>query len=429
MKTPIWFQYPRFEWQNRQAVIIGGGLAGSQMCWHLRQAGWQVTLLERHAGLASEASGNPAGVISPKMTAKASPGEDFYRNSFHYTQTILKKLERQGIKIRYNLCGVLQLTHNERELKRWHELKARHLGEDFIQLLDEKQSSQVAGIELPFKSSYFPEGGWINPADYANALCSEWREETAGAQAGCKIIKQTQIISLQKNGKQWQLVDSAHNLIAQAEVVIIANGKDLHGFAQSAFLPGVPVAGQTTFAEASDYSKHLKTVIGHEGYLTPALHSDCSQQPVHIFGATFERDCSAPQIRAESDRQNYDSLQNYLPEFAHSLGQRSSAHVAVRMTTPDRFPYVGALPHKAFYEENYHDLHQGKKWKKYPQAKYQQGLFVLGGLGSRGVISSAYCAKALCELLENKAASENTQKVLNNCHPARFIIRKLIRKQ
>ncbi|WVV48763.1 FAD-dependent oxidoreductase [Pseudomonas sp. NA13] len=39
--------------------MIGGGLAGCASAASLAARGWQVTLLERHAGLAEEASGNP----------------------------------------------------------------------------------------------------------------------------------------------------------------------------------------------------------------------------------------------------------------------------------------------------------------------------------------------------------------------------------
>jgi tRNA 5-methylaminomethyl-2-thiouridine biosynthesis bifunctional protein len=104
-----------------------------------------------------------------------------------------------------------------------------------------------------------------------------------------------------------------------------------------------------------------------------------------------------------------------------------SAHTAVRMTTPDRYPYMGALPDPDFYAENYHDLHQGKQWKEYPPAKYQSGLFVLGGLGSRGVITSGFCAKILSDLIENKLESSFFTQVLQSCHPARYIIKNLKR--
>ena len=115
----------------------------------------------------------------------------------------------------------------------------------------------------------------------------------------------------------------------------------------------------------------------------------------------------------------------YLPELAESLTTTSSAHTAVRLTTPDRFPYVGGIPKLSFYKENYADLHQGKQWKTYPTAEYEEGLFVLGGLGSRGLISSGYCATFLVDLITNSNATPEATQLLSNCHPARFIIKNL----
>ena len=319
--------------------------------------------------------------------------------------------------------------------KRWDALSQRAFSNDFLQLLDEAETSQQAGIDLPYKSSYFPQAGWIKPVSFCHALSDH---------PNCKIIVETEALSLEKecgkasmensekkNGDKthnWHILDKNKKTIAQAEAVIICNGRDLFNFEQSSFLPHMPVAGQTTFANAnaspSNNSQKLKTVIGHEGYLAPAINNQ------HIFGATFERDFerdnNAPFINPQADNQNREQLEKYLPDFYNTLSTFKSAHVAVRMTTPDRFPYVGAIPDKDFYQTSYHDLHQGKHYKKYPQAKYQEGLFILGGLGSRGLTTSGLCAKNLCDLLENKASPQS--QLLHYCHPARFLIKALKRK-
>jgi tRNA 5-methylaminomethyl-2-thiouridine biosynthesis bifunctional protein len=413
-KPTPWFDYPRFNWVNKHAVIIGGGLAGCQMAWHLCESGWQVTLIERHKTLSTEASGNPAGVISPKMTAKPSIGENFYSEAYHYTLALIKTLEQQDKSIDWQACGVLQLTHNQRETKRWQALKSRNLPKDFIRLLDEGETDAIAGLPLntakPYKSSYFPQGGWIKPASFAKALSSH---------PNCNIITQTTAIKLKKENTLWHVVDQNQQTIANSEVVVIANGKDLFNFEQSHFLAGMPVAGQTTLAPASAISRKLQTVIGHEGYLTPQING------CHIFGASFERDVSNPILKEATDNSNFESLQRYLGELAHSLTHLKSAHTAVRMTTPDRFPYVGALPDKDFYQKNYDDLHQGKHYKKYPAAQYQSGLFVLGGLGSRGIISSGLCAKRLVECIEGRTSNISTFNLIETCHPARFLIKSL----
>ncbi len=423
-KNQPWFKYPSYRWQKQQAIVIGGGIAGCQIAWHLCEQGWKVTLLERHKALATEASGNAAGVISPKMTALPSIGEDFYRHAFEYTLDLINTLEKRGEIIEWDSSGVLQITHNKREEKRWYALQNRSLASNFIQLLDEQQTTKTAGISLPYKSSYFPKGAWVNPRSLTKALANH---------QNCTVKYQTQALELVNKDNMWQVLNHKQQAIAQSEVVIIANGKDLMGFQQTNFLAGMAVAGQTTLAEASISTKNLKTIIGHEGYLTPAVDRKVNSQvnTQHVFGATFEREVSSPKLNNKSDELNLTNLQRYLPNIAKTFVACESGHTAVRMTTPDRFPYVGALPDQAFYHKTYHDLHQGKQYKEYAEAEYQTGLFVLGGFGSRGLTTSAYCANLLSNLLNNKLqqSQHSEQSHIKYCHPARFIIKHLKRKQ
>ena len=407
---PAWFNTPDYDWQKKRAIVIGAGIAGCQMSWHLAQAGWNITLIERNKTIANEASGNPAGVISPKMTSKPSIGEDFYTQSFQYTLDQLSLLKKQGLE--WHGCGLLQLTHNQREEKRWQQLKERDFKEDFLQLLDEDETSKVANIPLPYKASYFPQAGWIDPAHFCESLSSH---------RNCNLLKETNALRIEKQEDLWHVFDTRGQSIAQAEIVIIANGKDLTQFTQTSDLPSMPIAGQTTLGTASIESTKLKAVIGHEGYLTPAdIHSK-----KHTFGATFDRNNDQSTITPKADTDNLEQLTQYLPEFAESLTATESAHAAVRLTTPDRFPYAGAIPDWDFYRKHYDDLHHGKKWKEYPKAEYQRGLFVLASFGSRGLTTSGYCAKLLTQLIENKPISNQEGTILENLHPARYLIKQL----
>ncbi|MEE9325706.1 MAG: FAD-dependent 5-carboxymethylaminomethyl-2-thiouridine(34) oxidoreductase MnmC [Cocleimonas sp.] len=415
-----WFTYPEYHWKNKHAVIIGAGIAGCQMAWHLCEEDWQVTLVERQPQIASEASGNPVGVISPKMTAKPSLGEEFYTQAFHYTLSLLETLSKKGYNLDWNPCGVQQLTHNEREINRWKALVKRNLPSDFIQLLDEKQTQKVAGIKLhstrAYKSSFFPNAGWINPASFCKALSQH---------PNCTTLCETEGLELISKDNIWQLLDQNKKIITHSEVVVITSGKDINHFTQSQNLPCMPVAGQTTLAESSAVSSKLKTVIGHKGFVTPAINLE-NNTTQHLFGATFDRDNRRLSCSDNANNSNLQTLNKYLPDFNQSLGTIKSAHCAVRMTSPDRLPYVGALADYNIYKQNYHDLQLGKHWENYPNATYQNGLFVLAGLGSRGLTTSGLCAKSLSQLLENKLNLAQ-QKLLTQCHPARFIIKNLKR--
>ena len=405
-----WFSLPQTAYTQKTVSIIGAGIAGCQMAYALAQRGWQVRLIERHAQLATEASGNRAGVLSPKMTAESSWGETFYRQAFGFANRQLHYLTSQGFKLDWQACGAMQLAHEPREFARQQALKTRQLPADFIQLVDSETASALAGIKLDHGASYFPQGSCLNPRSLCQVLIQHPNIQL--------VLNQTVLHLNQLANQVWQVLDINQKLISEAEVLIIANGKNLTNFSQTQTLPLMPVQGQTSSAPLSNYSQKLKLAIGHEGYITPAI------QGQHIFGATFKRNQVDISLDAESDQINYRQLQQYLPEIANSFTTIQSSHAAVRMTTPDRYPVVGAIPDIAYYQVEYASLKHGQKYREYPKARYMQGLYVLGGFGSRGLSTSGLCAELLAAVINHEPLP--IQKTLyENLQPARFLIKQL----
>ena len=393
---PSWFALPPQPYPVDHATVIGGGIAGCQIAHALATRGWQVTLLERHARLATEASGNRAGVLTPKMTAEASWGETFYREAFLHAIQQIRQLEAAGHSIDWAQCGALQLAHEPREAARQQALQARDLPEDFIQILDRAAASAIAGIPLPTGASYFPQAGWVNPASLCAALVAHER------------------IDVQTLTDATQLPTSG--------ITIIASGREANRLAQSAFLPFLPVLGQTSAAQATPASAALRTTLGHEGYLTPAI------QGQHIFGATFVRNVREAVLDSAADAINFQQLAQHLPAFSRSLSAIEGSHAAIRMTTPDRYPIVGALPDVAFFQEAYAALKHGNSrvQQALPAAQYQPGLFILAGFGSRGLTTSGWCASMLAALISGETLPV-AATLYANLHPARFLIRELKR--
>lgn len=415
-KHPIidaWFNYSALkQYSSKHAVIIGGGIAACQAAWHLAQRDWQITLLERHASLAQEASGNLSGVISPKMTAKPSIGEDFYISSFLY---VLQQLKQFAYTIDWDDCGLLQLTHNEREQARWEALKTRKIPEDFLKLIDKKQASELANITLDYAANYFPQSAWVNPKSFCKRLTQH---------PNITIKYYHEALHLEKNNNVWHItVENKDKVpstspIIKSTYIIIANGKDAQQFSQSQHLPFMPVAGQSSLVTSNSQSKKLSCILGHEGYFIPDYKGH------HCFGATFDRNSIDSNVNIKRTQENFLQAQKYLPNIGIMRTDCKNGHAAVRMTTPDRFPYVGALPNIDYYQQHYADLHQGKYWKDYPPAHYLDGLFIFSGFGSRGLTTTALCAEMLAALLNNEPLPfEN--KLLDQLHPARFLIRQL----
>ena len=409
--TP-WFDYPPQQWQQKHAIVVGAGIAGCQISWHLAALGWRVTVLESQSTISSQASGNLAGIISPLMSAKPSPTERFYLEAFAYTTKHLEQLIATGANIDWFDCGVLQLMHSERDKQRWRSLQSRNLNPELIECLDRQQASKVSGLNCNYPANYFPTAGFINPESWCKALIKD---------AACEVITGCKVSSMTYTDNDfWSLYDSAGDIITSAEVVVLSNGKNLNQFTQSGELNLSAVSGQTTTASTNPVSAHLKCAINHEGYITP------SYQEKHVFGATFNREFEKICLDPRSDQQNLKQLADHIPELAESFETIESSHVSVRSASPDRLPYTGGLPDIGFYNRHYASLKDGIRNRRYPEAQYLTGLFTLGGLGSRGLTSSALCAKALSELIDNQPSTESLS-LLKDLHPSRFLIRQLKR--
>ncbi|HPE61938.1 MAG TPA: bifunctional tRNA (5-methylaminomethyl-2-thiouridine)(34)-methyltransferase MnmD/FAD-dependent 5-carboxymethylaminomethyl-2-thiouridine(34) oxidoreductase MnmC [Thiolinea sp.] len=407
--TLPWFRLPEPVITHRSAVVIGAGIAGCQVARALAERGWQLEILERHAEPASEASGNRAGIIAPKMTAEPGLGEHFYRSAFLFTLRLLRRLRADGHAFEWESCGTLQLNHNEREYQRWLKLQARQLPAEFLQLLSHDAASDRAGLPLPCGGSFFPDGGWLNPRSLCQALLEY---------PGIQLRQHQEAITLKRSTGGWQLFDAQQNLLTAAPLVVIANGRDAAHFTQTAPLPLVPVRGQSSLVTASPESRQLQVTLGHEGYFTPAI------QGLHVFGASFERGQAHPQWQPHIDTRNVRQLQRYLPELAATLPAVQAGHTAIRMSTPDRFPCVGPLPDWQAFARDYALLRHGRHHQTFAPARYQPDLYLAAGFGSRGLTTSALCAELLACLINNEPLPLE-KGLYYRLHPARFVIRQL----
>ncbi|WOI53627.1 tRNA (5-methylaminomethyl-2-thiouridine)(34)-methyltransferase MnmD [Parvularcula sp. LCG005] len=64
-----------------RVAIAGAGIAGASLSWHLQRAGIDV-MLQDPSGAASGASGNPIGLLMPRLDASTEPQAYLYRDAF-----------------------------------------------------------------------------------------------------------------------------------------------------------------------------------------------------------------------------------------------------------------------------------------------------------------------------------------------------------
>ncbi|WP_159811526.1 bifunctional tRNA (5-methylaminomethyl-2-thiouridine)(34)-methyltransferase MnmD/FAD-dependent 5-carboxymethylaminomethyl-2-thiouridine(34) oxidoreductase MnmC [Pseudomonas sp. 18058] len=407
-----WFARPAPLTTERRALVIGAGLAGCATASSLAARGWQVSLLERHDGVAQEASGNPQGVLYLKLSAHGTALSQLIVSGFSYTRRLLETLQR-GTD--WDDCGVLQLAFNAKEAERHAQLAAA-FPEDLLQWLDQPEAQHRAGIGLAHGGLYYPEGGWVHPP----ALC-----QAQAAQPNIELLSHRDVLELRKVDDQWQAFDG-DRLLASAPVVVLAGAAEIKRFAQSAELPLKRIRGQITRLAETAESQALTTVVCAEGYVAPARLGE------HTLGASFDfnSDDLTPTIAEhEGNLAMLEEISSDLVSRLHISEQpveNLQGRAAFRCTSPDYLPIVGPLADREAFDQAYATLAKDARQVPDVACPWLDGLYVNSGHGSRGLITAPLSGELLAAWLDNEPLPL-PRSVAEACHPNRFALRRLIR--
>jgi len=407
-----WFARPNQLSGERRALVIGAGLAGCASAASLAARGWQVSLLERHADLAQEASGNPQGVLYLKLSAHGTALSQLIVSGFGHTRRLLEHLQR-GVD--WDDCGVLQLAFNAKEAERQAQLAAAFPA-DLLHLLDQPHAQAQAGIELAHGGLFYPEGGWVHPP----ALC-QWQASHPNVQ----LLTHRDVLELRKVDDQWQAWDG-ETLLASAPVVVLAGAAEIKRFAHSAELPLKRIRGQITRLAQTAESQCLGTVVCAEGYVAPARLGE------HTLGASFDFKSDDLTPTTAEHLGNLELLEEISSDLVTRLHTRQldpeqlQGRAAFRCTSPDYLPIVGPLADSQAFAQAYAVL--GKDARQVPDiaCPWLDGLYVNSGHGSRGLITAPLSGELLAAWLDNEPLPL-PRSVAEACHPNRFALRKLIR--
>jgi len=382
--APRWQPPPRTANAAREAIVIGAGIAGCAACERLAARGWQLTLIERHAQVAREGSGNLAGIVMPLLARDDNPTSRLTRAAYLFTLQLWRRLGGAGRAFAGAACGVLQLAADETHAAQQQQvLDALGYPPDYVRWLDRAQVGQLTGNPGSFGGWLFPQGGWVRPSSLCEALlaaCGERLQRCFGVAAA----------SLQRNGALWQVCDADGHVIASAPHLIVAGGTNAGMFPQTQGLPLTAIRGQVAHLPASALPPVPLPICG-DGYLTPPADGIC------CLGASYDFDTD-PQLRHDSHDANLARLAQLLPQAAPAP-EAIAGRVGFRCASPDRLPLVGALP----------DPERpigGSRLRDVPRLSNLYGLL---GYGSRGLIWAAFAAELLAAQLEGEPLPvENT---------------------
>jgi glycine cleavage system aminomethyltransferase T/glycine/D-amino acid oxidase-like deaminating enzyme len=212
--------------ERARVVIVGGGVVGCSLAYHLTRRGWGDVLLLEQKQLTSGTTWHAAGLVGQLRAT-----QNLTRLA-QYTSGLYQQLEAEtGQATGYRQAGSLALATSEarfEELKRGASmascfgLEVRVLGpSEAAALWPLMESKDLVG------AVHLPGDGYVNPIDTTQALARGARQKGARIEEGVVV---TEI--LQKNGRATGVMTDRGPV--QAEIVVNCAGMWAHGLAASA---------------------------------------------------------------------------------------------------------------------------------------------------------------------------------------------------
>ncbi|MEM7660804.1 MAG: tRNA (5-methylaminomethyl-2-thiouridine)(34)-methyltransferase MnmD [Pseudomonadota bacterium] len=360
----------------KRIAIIGAGIAGASLAHAFIGRGCDVTAFDK-AGAGQGASGNVLALVMPRLDLGDTPQSRLLIDAYIHARRFYA-----------GMPGVTETVTEQRP--RTDEEQAR-----FERLLSDPP--------LPQEDLSAGEGGALR---HHSSL----------------IIRPAELLPTLLRDADLQVSEAkidAHAMTVNGETfdaIILASGMALSTFPQSNWLPLEARLGQVEFVR-SETNETNAIAAGH--YALAEGHD-------RLWGATFEvPNSDAPEITDAARETNRIALQNLVTEDWADTAAASS-RAGIRATTPDRLPFVGPVIQFETAKEVFANVRSGRPPTGNPPM--YDGLWMVGGLGSRGFTFGPWLADGLAAHIFGEP-SLFSQTTIEAISPLRFVFRGLKRRE
>ena len=210
---------------SAEVAIIGGGFSGLSAALHLAERGIDIVLIEAEAPGWGASGRNGGQVIAGlkldprEMNAAfgAERGQALHRMGAATADLVYSLIERYQIRCEAHRDGWLQAAHSKAVLKtiaaRVADLQAH--GED-VELIDSDRAAALTGTSYFRGAMLDRRCGTVQPLSYARGLA------TAATASGARLIHDTRIEGMERDGAFWRLRTNRQEVRAR-QVLIATN--------------------------------------------------------------------------------------------------------------------------------------------------------------------------------------------------------------
>lgn len=421
---------------RRDAIVIGAGIAGCSATDALTREGWQVTLLDASDGPAQGASGNPGGLFHTIVH-----GDDGIHARAHRAAALATWRRVRGWidsgALPGQAAGLLRLDpKQDADGARALSERLPWLGEQATRL-DQTEASAQSGMPVPSGGWWFPQAGWMSPADACRLLLgAAMARHHQGGQPLLRTRWSTPVQALRRTDGGWQALGVQGQVLAEAGSLVIANAWQANALLDTlpadqavACPPVSAVRGQVSVLPADLAGARPLAPVAGQGYVLTLSDGRL------LCGATTQHHDEEAHLRQTDHIHNLSQAlrlgalpagtdERDLPNLAASLtaSGQLAGRVGWRATTPDRLPLVGALPWHADRLAAQSPA-RAEQVRMLPRERSEQGgLYLMGGLGSRGLTWSMLAGDLLAHWVCGTPCPVEAE-LRDALDPARFLAR------
>ena len=367
---------------DRRALVIGAGLAGANAAYALSRAGWNVFVIDEAPVPGARASALAWGILHPHFSRDDNILSRLSREGFFSTRTLLKSLEAQTAETLFADVGCLQMAHTDAIFEEW--VTAREKGipfvlpSDYARFVSQDEADRLAGVPVQRGGWWFNQAGMVRAGAFCRALIRA---------SGVPYLGNTPVVRLEKQANDWVAIGEFGQEIARAPHVVVACATEAGHVLGMQHLTLDALRGRITLLRDTDLAT-LKAPVSGEGYISNLPDGFCG------VGATYENDQLGAWDEERAHMANLDKLSTIMrePEDVVVTG----AYQGVRAVGLGRLPYVGSVcDEKAWIE-----LTQARGNADIEHPPMIDGLWIMAGMGSRGVSMSTLCARILVSWMD-----------------------------